>query len=199
MSFEPVNAKGRGNREEALLSFEAKGFQFTATLCRNLNLTEREADGRKLGALFDLRIVAVSMDDPAVTHTVYKRAFHEMQPDETPYQLLRRRFSRTADGSWLALAKEAMRTARKATAAAQPEPAPAPYFDVTLSVNVVKTGTIRVQATDREAAVTAAKQIASDSKAADFVEASQTYTRSEFSLASSMEDSVLQVAQTVVE
>jgi hypothetical protein len=194
MSFEPVNAKGRGNREEALLSFEAKDFQFTATLCRNLNLTEREADGRKLGALFDLRIVAVSISDPAVTHTVYKRAAHEMRPDETPYQLLRRRFSRSADGSWLVLAKEAMRAARKATAAAvQPEPTPDPYFDVTLSVTTVKTGTIRVQATDRETAVAAAKQIASDSKAVDFVEVPQTYTRSEFSLASSMEDSVLQV------
>ena len=195
MSFEIINAKGRGNRDEALLTFEAKGFQFAVTLCRNLNLTEREANGRKLSALFDLRIAATSLNDPALTHTVYRRALHELQPTETPYQVLRTRFRKTTEDNWVALAKEALRGARKANMQeAEKAPAADPFFDVTLKVVVVKTRTIRVQAGTPDLAYSAAQQIASETNAAGFEDVPGAFTRSQFSVASSMEDSISQVS-----
>jgi hypothetical protein len=196
MSFEPVNPKGRGNQNEAMLAFEARGFRFTATLCRNLNLTEREAKGRKLGLLFDLRISATSMEDPELTCSVYKRGFHEIQPPTTPMQTLRQNLSKSAEGSWIVIAKEAMRGAKKAKTRVVVEPkAPVanPFFEVTLTIPVVRTGTLKVQAANLEAARDLAIQLASDSRAAGFVDLPSAFTRSEFALAGSLEDSVLQV------
>lgn len=196
MSFEPVNPKGRGNQNEALLTFEARGFQFTATLFRNLNLTEREAQGRKLGLLFDLRISATSKEDPELTHSVYKRGLHELLPPTTPMQALRQNLSRSAGGDWIVFAKEAMRGAKKAkTAVAVVPEAPVanPFFEVTLTIPIVRTATLKVQAASPEAARDLAIQLASDSKAVGFVDMPSGFTRSEFALAGNLEDSVLQV------